>query len=300
VVKLDPRLIIEFAIVAEEESFAKASVRLRIAQPWLSTRVRRLEQYLGFTLLTRTTRKVALTREGAEFLEAARALVSAHEAAHALACQIKGENAAVLRIGAAPYTKIVRQRRELINRFSARCRKVNLELNVGWNPNLIQFLRGGSLDLSFIVGCYDEQEFEGLLLRWFGVSIAMSNDHPLAGAERIYPGDLHGYRVQVYTRSLNERLWDDLYAPLKSSNQLVEMPEMAEGPPERIDDSSVAAFFDFEEDREPSPNLKHIPLVGPKNIPFSLLRRRANTGAPIDSFWNIAKEFSASALRHDC
>ena len=46
--RIDPRLIIEFTAVAEEASFAKAAARLRIAQPWLSARIRRLEELLGF------------------------------------------------------------------------------------------------------------------------------------------------------------------------------------------------------------------------------------------------------------
>jgi DNA-binding transcriptional LysR family regulator len=53
-----------FRAVAEELSFTRAAARLRLAQPALSQRVRRLEKEIGALLLQRTTRTVALTPAG--------------------------------------------------------------------------------------------------------------------------------------------------------------------------------------------------------------------------------------------
>lgn len=58
--KRDLRLTLYFAAVAEEGSFTRAAERLRIAQPWLSTQIRKLQDQLGFALFARTTRRVPL------------------------------------------------------------------------------------------------------------------------------------------------------------------------------------------------------------------------------------------------
>lgn len=57
-----------FMAVAEERSFTRAAVKLGASQSTLSHTVRRLEARLGFRLLTRTTRSVALTNAGERLL----------------------------------------------------------------------------------------------------------------------------------------------------------------------------------------------------------------------------------------
>ncbi|MGH1341324.1 MAG: LysR family transcriptional regulator [Nannocystales bacterium] len=58
-----------FAEVAECGSFTAAAVHLRLSKSTVSARVRELESRLETQLLTRTTRAVRLTDEGAAFLE---------------------------------------------------------------------------------------------------------------------------------------------------------------------------------------------------------------------------------------
>lgn len=70
-----------FVAIAEERSFTRAAERLWVAQPGLSTQVRRLETELGVKLLDRHTRGVDLTPAGALFLERARAALAAADAA---------------------------------------------------------------------------------------------------------------------------------------------------------------------------------------------------------------------------
>ena len=57
-----------FAAVAHCRSFARAAESLHIAPSTLSQTVRALEERLGVTLLTRTTRRVSLTTIGARLL----------------------------------------------------------------------------------------------------------------------------------------------------------------------------------------------------------------------------------------
>ncbi|SPM38324.1 DNA-binding transcriptional regulator, LysR family, partial [Mycobacterium numidiamassiliense] len=58
---MEMRQLEAFTIVATELHFGRAAQRLHMGQPTLSELVQRLEREVGTPLLTRTTRRVALT-----------------------------------------------------------------------------------------------------------------------------------------------------------------------------------------------------------------------------------------------
>ena len=64
-----------FVAIAELGSFAEACEHLHLSQPALSAAIRKMENSLGGQLFARSTRSVALTPEGAEFLPVARRLL---------------------------------------------------------------------------------------------------------------------------------------------------------------------------------------------------------------------------------
>jgi DNA-binding transcriptional LysR family regulator len=79
--------VLPFLHVAEELSFRKAAARLGITTAAVSKAVKRLEEDLGARLLERTSRQVALTPEGLEFLERAREAVAQVRAARETVAQ---------------------------------------------------------------------------------------------------------------------------------------------------------------------------------------------------------------------
>jgi DNA-binding transcriptional LysR family regulator len=72
-----PSHLFYFVTVAEEGQITRAAAKLHIAQPALSHAISELESQLGFRVLERHARGVALTQAGEAFLEKARAAVSA-------------------------------------------------------------------------------------------------------------------------------------------------------------------------------------------------------------------------------
>ena len=76
-IKFDLAELRAFVVTAEKASFRLAAEALFLSPPALSRRVERLESALGARLLERTTRHVALTEVGKEFLHEARAALAA-------------------------------------------------------------------------------------------------------------------------------------------------------------------------------------------------------------------------------
>jgi DNA-binding transcriptional LysR family regulator len=71
-IKFEMGELLAFVTTAEKASFRLAAEALYLSPPALSRRVERLESMLGARLLERTTRHVALTEVGQEFLQEAR------------------------------------------------------------------------------------------------------------------------------------------------------------------------------------------------------------------------------------
>jgi DNA-binding transcriptional LysR family regulator len=88
-----------FIAVAEELHFTRAAELLHISQPSLSKQIRVLERDLGFPLLRRDRRSVALTDAGEALLPRARELLADWDRAQSDAAQRARAAAALLRVG---------------------------------------------------------------------------------------------------------------------------------------------------------------------------------------------------------
>ncbi|NEJ69192.1 LysR family transcriptional regulator [Rhizobium phaseoli] len=95
--------IAAFVAVTEAGSVSEAARRLRLSKSVVSERLAELEKSLGGTLLHRTTRKLALTEDGAVFLERAGRIVREIEEAVADMAERRGTLSGPIRI-AAPVT----------------------------------------------------------------------------------------------------------------------------------------------------------------------------------------------------
>ena len=63
---MELRQLVYFDAVVREGGFGRAAAILHVAQPAVSVQIRKLETELGTTLLTRSTRRIALTHHRVE------------------------------------------------------------------------------------------------------------------------------------------------------------------------------------------------------------------------------------------
>lgn len=76
---LDPDLLRSFGLIVEGGSFTRAADRMGRTQSAISMQIRRLEEMLGQPLLTRTSKGVQPTPQGAWLAEQARALLAVND-----------------------------------------------------------------------------------------------------------------------------------------------------------------------------------------------------------------------------
>lgn len=89
-----------FAAVADLQSFSAAAKRLGLTAQAVSQLVGELETVLGFRLFDRTTRQVALSTAGRDFVEAAQSVLRYIQRAETAADDIRNRAAGLVRIGA--------------------------------------------------------------------------------------------------------------------------------------------------------------------------------------------------------
>src|ERR1700754_5109577 len=88
--------------VAETHNFTRASEKLRMAQPMVSSLIRDLETELGFRLFDRTTRRVELPASPAEFLADAQRLTDDRQLAVRRARDVGTRRRGHITVGAPP------------------------------------------------------------------------------------------------------------------------------------------------------------------------------------------------------
>jgi DNA-binding transcriptional LysR family regulator len=185
-----------FVAVAEERSFTRAAERLWIAQPGLSTQMRRLETELGVQLLERHSRGINLTQAGELFLERARVALAATDVAAATGRDLETGVIGSVRLGVAsgpswPLTM------ESLARFSHERPGVELSILQGYGGTLWRELRDGHLDALLGPGGHGGPDLKTLDLGSEPWVVLTGSGHRLAGNGPMAATDLAGERVAV-------------------------------------------------------------------------------------------------------
>jgi DNA-binding transcriptional LysR family regulator len=179
-----------FVAVAEELHFARAAARLHMAQPPLSQQIKALESELGVQLLERSTRRVDLTPAGERFLERARTLLEAAEAAASEARRVHDGELGLVRIGftgSATYELLPR----LTRRLRAELPGLTLQLHGEMlTPSQVRSLKEHVIDLGFLRPPVRDPALDVLVLRKEPLVAVLPESHPLARRSSVVLADL--------------------------------------------------------------------------------------------------------------
>jgi len=146
----DLRQLRHFIAVAERLHFGRAAAALHISQPPLSRSIRELESRVGATLLARTRRRVALTPEGARFLEEAKRILAQLERAVLDVGSMAAGDGGRLRLGfvsLADYGVLP----GLLKAYKAARPGVELALREMLSPDQAAALAAGELDFGLLL-----------------------------------------------------------------------------------------------------------------------------------------------------
>lgn len=198
-----------FVKVAEHASFTRAAAELNLSQPALSAMIKEMERRLGFRLFDRTSRRVALTREGRTLITNAKRVVMEHDWAMQKAREIVSTD---LRIAAPLDSTLIAERVALTESFAERHPKVRIEIASLPPSRLHEAVRGDDVDLALTLepSSRDElspinarlgAEFEARVLASRRVGLLAPPGHRLFGRGRVRAEELRGTRVAAVGRA---------------------------------------------------------------------------------------------------
>ncbi len=195
-----------FVAVAEELHFGRAARRLHLAQPPLSQQIRKLEEMLGHSLFTRTSRAVKLTPAGEVFLERARStLRKVHDDVEVARSVGRGEvgflNVGFIGSGMLTFLP------GMLGRYRRQFPKVNLQLREFYTAGVVRALMEGTLDVGILRdgGPADGIQVETVFSEPFVA--AVPKRHPLAQHKTISAAELRDEPFVFFSRSASERAY---------------------------------------------------------------------------------------------
>jgi LysR family hydrogen peroxide-inducible transcriptional activator len=180
--------------VGHHRHFGRAAEACHVSQPTLSTQIRKLEDFLGVTLIERSHRHVMLTPTGEAVVAQAERILRGVDDLVQIAEQHRDPLGGDLRLGiiptVAPY---------LLPRILPSIRKalpkLNIKLTEGQTAVISRMLREGELDAIVVALPVAEEHVRTASLYVEPFYFAASRRHPLAGRKAVALEDLEDEQV---------------------------------------------------------------------------------------------------------
>ncbi len=185
-----------FIEVALEENVTRAAEKLHVSQPALSRQVKDLEEELGFPLLVRSAKSVALTEAGRVFLDEASEVLERLEEGVLKAREVaEGENREI-HIGYAP-SLTVKILPPTIRAFQVEYPNVKVKLHDLSSEEMLTGFRSGTLDFVLMpeskIRNVSGSRFQALKKE--DLRLAVGLEHPFARLKKVPLGKLKGEKL---------------------------------------------------------------------------------------------------------
>jgi len=185
-----------FLVISQIESFSKAADRLAVSQSALSRRIRKIEDHLGARLFERSTRHVALTAVGREFVPLAQRMVGEFERSLGQIGDVIQKRRGVVTI--ASLMTVAHGLLPLVaRRFSNAHPNVRVRLLDATGAEIVEHVRAGDAEFGIDMEGESDTEiaFDALAVERY--VLACRPDHPLAGDGALSWDMVRGHRCIV-------------------------------------------------------------------------------------------------------
>lgn len=180
--------------LAETRHFGRAALRCHVSQPTLSAQLKKLEEYLGVSLIERRPRRVGLTPAGLAVVERARRMLQDAEDIRAHTRASQDPLAGQIKVGLIPTLGPYLLPR-VMPRIAEALPKLSLLLHEYQTAPLVQRLLDGELDLAILALPADTRGLQTRPLFAEAFLVAMPAHHRLTSRRRLRTADLARERL---------------------------------------------------------------------------------------------------------
>ena len=175
--------------LADTRHFGRAADRCNVSQPTLSAQLKKLEDFLGVTLIERQPRNVALTAVGERVVTRARRVLQDSDDIVALARASRDPLVGTLKVAFIP-TLGPYLLPQVMPQLRRRLPKLQLMLYEYQTAPLLEHLRAGDIDLGILALGVDTEGLETRALADEPFTVAMPSSHALAKKLTVRAEDL--------------------------------------------------------------------------------------------------------------
>lgn len=298
--KIDFDGVQAFVYIAELGAFNKAAEKLSITQAALTRRIQKLESYLGMKLIDRTTRHMALTTVGQEFLPRAKVLVQDMTSAFTELKEVSTSAKGNFTLACVP-TMATFILPELIGRYAEKYPANRIKLIDASAYEVRAALLNHQAEIGVSVQGPEHPDLEETVLFEDPLMFFCRKSHPLSKRKSVRWPDMRLSDLIVVSSFTATRIFMDyqlaknkinLQGSYEVQHHATAINLVAAG----VGCAILPYTICSDDDR---PGVVRIPLIGPvvkRKIVMS--KRRGQTLSPAaQAFWNILKAMSLKPLK---
>ncbi|MFI3246996.1 MAG: LysR family transcriptional regulator [Ferrimonas sp.] len=201
---MDLRQLRNFVMVAEHASFTRAAKVLGVAQPAVSTAIKKLEKDLGLVLLHRQDKRVQLTAEGKELLPHAQAILQRVEQATQAMARLRDLDRGEVRI-ALPGMIGSYYFPALLMAFHHRYPELKLSMVEAGTAEIRGMLERDEVDIGIVVDMGESFGLETVPLTRAEMVAAVGYEHPLSTQDDISWDEFLDHELVMFKRGYYHR-----------------------------------------------------------------------------------------------
>ena len=287
------RQLLAFVQVAQSSTFAEAAEKMHLSQPALSLSIKKMEQHLGGTLISRSTRKVQLSPEGKEFLPVALRLLQDWDNAVEDITNVFAMRRGKLNIAAMPsFASSLLP--TILNSFHRQWSNINIHVLDVVMESVIEMVTEGRAEIGFTFEneALDGLEFHPMFSDKF--IAVVSHSSPLAERTALSCEELSEYKFVAMNRGSSVRRWIDEYMEQQGLlfDIVVEAGQLATLGQCVKNELGVTVVPGICQQQMKSKGLLCIPITDDKlrkNIGM-IKKSRSNLSVPAKALWQQVKE----------